>query len=114
MLLSKKVIIIWGNRNQLHYISKGYKFTKIGDKFKVNIKDITKHSSTIVEIKCDYCNKIYKLKYTTYNKNKIRGCVIDKDACKDCKQLKINETILNKYGKVSNNTDFFNYVIGVL
>ena len=80
-----------------HYAKLGYKFTKMGDKFYVDVRDLTDGSQADVEIKCDYCGKVFVRKWYSYIEIK-RKEIIHKDACCDCCKLKSNDSIKYKYG----------------
>lgn len=97
MLLSKEVKIKWNSKVKNHYVDLGYKYTKMGDKFCVNVNDLTNGSSIKVDIECDYCHKIYQkhwYNYITENMNSI----VHKDACNSCKTLKTKESNQLVYG----------------
>lgn len=88
MILTKNVTVKWHSRNKNHYQSKGYIFTKMGDWFIVDIKDLTKGSHAEVEILCDYCEEIvFKLPYLKYYSNMNKDKVA-KNACNKCRELK--------------------------
>lgn len=54
MLITKTVIMKWNNRNKSWYESKGYKWTKNGDEFKVKVEDLPDNTSKIyVNVACD-------------------------------------------------------------
>lgn len=53
MLLSKTIKIKWNRNTCTYYKNKGYKFTKIGDEFEVNVKDLKDGSNALVFVKCD-------------------------------------------------------------
>ena len=94
MLLEQKVMVRWSGNNKKHYIECGYVFTKVGDDFEVDIKDLCKYSRTEVNIQCDYCGKLFQRKYENYN----RGIkIINKASCKECFGLKNKEIMLLKY-----------------
>lgn len=48
----------------------------------------------MVQVKCDYCGKIYTTQYSTYLKTKRN----DKNACVSCGHILAKETNLKKYG----------------
>lgn len=105
MLISKETECKWNAKNKNHYVELGYNFTRMNETFISKIKDLTKGSSSIIEVRCDYCNEIYNTTWCTYrtlkekdNKNDIRT-----DCCgkPDCTTYKSKEVILKKYG-VSN------------
>jgi len=60
MLETKSIIIKWQIRNKTWYINKGYLFTKIGNEFEVNVKDLSDGSNILVNIQCDGCRKELK------------------------------------------------------
>lgn len=41
LIQNQKVLVSWTNSNYNHYINKGYKFTKMRDKFYVNVEDLS-------------------------------------------------------------------------
>jgi len=102
MLITKEVEIIWNPKNVNWYKSKGYLFTKVGDKFIVPIPDVSIGCTEIVEVLCDYCNEtITSMKYTNYiNRNKKN---VDKDCCINCADKKHKEVMeiikFNNLGK---------------
>lgn len=96
MLLSKVVEIKWNQKNRTYYENKGYKFTKYGDSFEIDVDDISKASKAIVEVKCDFCNNvIVKKAHQTYVKqhNAKYG-----DCCASCQPKKNKLVCLDKYG----------------
>lgn len=95
MLKEEQLIeMTWVSRNRKFYMNKGYNFTKIYDKFLVNVDDLPKSSDKYVDVICDHCGNIYKETYKHYNrKNKTDDC------CKMCWNVKMQESMLQKYGK---------------
>lgn len=68
--------IAWNPANRKHYEGLGYQFTKFGEKFDVVAKDLTKTSSAIITVICDYCGKsieISKVKYDTKMKRTLNN-----------------------------------------
>ena len=98
VLLTKNVIIKWNAKTKNYYVKRGYNFTKLKDNFIVKIKDLTYGSKAKVSIKCDYCGEVYETLYCDYYRS---HKYVAKDACKNCRNLKAQEVILQKYG-VSN------------
>ncbi|MGG3891998.1 HNH endonuclease [Metabacillus fastidiosus] len=83
MLISDKLVLKWNNANKKHFTSKGYIFTKNGDGFEINVKDLAPKSSMKVKVKCDSCienniDTIYEIMWSQYRENK-------KDICEECK-----------------------------
>ena len=54
--------MVWNNRSKERYIALGYKFTNIGDKFTINVKDLSPNSHYVVKVKCDFCGCIIEKK----------------------------------------------------
>jgi hypothetical protein len=90
MLISKLVKV----KSSKYYNNLGY---NINDRYiEIKVDDLVKGSRVIVEVSCDYCNKIKEVSYKEYNKNiSING----KYSCSiKCGTLKAKETNLDKYG----------------
>lgn len=58
----------WNGSNKNKYVKLGYSFTKLGDYFDVKLKDVTHGSDIVVNVNCDDCGKVIKMKYNYYNK----------------------------------------------
>jgi hypothetical protein len=106
--LNSKITVKWHSRNKNHFVSKGYKFTKVGDMFEVKIGDLSHASNTFVEYTCDYClergiHKVCRTKYNDYNVYR-RKSPIQKDCCYDCRHIKNKESNLLVYGVESTNS----------
>lgn len=99
MLLSDYSYTKWNSRTKKYYVGLGYKYTKIGELFKVQLKDLPKHSRALVSVKCDYCGKIYDLEWGIYLINH-KNSLIEKDCCrnKECTGKKASESLIKKYG----------------
>ena len=109
MLLSKEVEVTVNYKNIERYLEKGYEFdtfinkdgklsVKRNTKIMVKVKDLDPKSSSFVRYKCDYCGKENEIKYCDYMKHYPDGNKIDKDACKKCGVLKVQEKLTEKYG----------------
>lgn len=96
LLKTEKVLLKWNNKYKSYYINRGYVFTKYGDEFEVKIEDLQNSSGVYINIECDYCHEDFTATYKQYNK--YRKSITNKDCCKSCKILKIQETNLVKYG----------------
>lgn len=101
MLITKKVIMRWNNKNKKYYTEKGYHYTFINDEFEVDVSDLSKGSHCKVEVMCDYCldGKIQK-EYRIYLKQNEKS-IIKKDCCEKCKSLKTAESNSLVYGVVN-------------
>ncbi len=95
MLIEQKVKIRWHNRYKKYYESKGYQYTKLGDIFEIDVKDLQKGSEVRVKYICDYCgetrDKPYKFLIKLRTKN-------GKDCCDKikCVNEQRNETRTRK------------------
>ena len=92
-LISKTSTIIWSPSNKKYYIDKGYEFTSFGDTCIVNVEDLSKSSSYIVDVQCDFCYKIFPKTYKEYNN--LRGNLY---CCPDC--LKHNKRYRDSNGNL--------------
>jgi len=68
MLLSKTAIAKWRPSNKKWYQNKNYTYTKTNELFDVKVKDLMDNSASIVDVKCDNCNKIFTITWDHYNK----------------------------------------------
>lgn len=91
------VTITWYSGNKDYYSKLGYEFTKMNDTFQVPFKLALHKTKLWVKVRCDYCGEEYTTRYSNYKLSKSRGKV----ACKKCKQLKIADTLQNRYGSSS-------------
>lgn len=90
------VDMIWSTYQKKRYVDLGYKFTKIGDKFRVKIEDIPPTSNVLVDMICDYCGKEFKQRYMNYIRGTRNGN--SKCCCVDCRYKKYEENVMKKYG----------------
>jgi len=95
MLLTKEVKIKIKQPNMKYYLDLGYN-VRYGDVITISPDKLPKFSREIVEVKCDICGKIKKLKYFVYYKNFLKYnfyCCSQK-----CCQTKVTMTNNKKYG----------------
>ncbi len=96
MLVTPQTVTVkWIGATKNHYISKGYKFTKIGDTFTVNAEDLTKGSAVKVKVKCDHCGRISEKAFCLYTKQ------IERDGtsyCGKCSGAKTREVFRRNFG----------------
>ena len=85
LILPQKIKKKWNSSKREYYESKGYKYTKAGDEFEVNVEDLTPGAKDLVLVECDVCKskKQYLIKYRNYYKKKGK-----KAACENCKSNK--------------------------
>ena len=98
MLLKQMVNLKWNSKIKKHYTDLGYKFTKMGDEFLVDVNDLTKGSNANVKVKCDYCGDIYDIAWYSYYKLKQKEN--NKDCCNDplCTTQKAKESLMLLHG----------------
>ena len=92
---NQKIKLQWNSKYKKYYENLGYKYTKMGDFFYVDIKDLKEGSHAKIIAFCDYCGKETKMEYRDYIK-KISNK--EKIACSNCKRKKSKETCIKKYG----------------
>lgn len=95
MIISNKVLV----KSSQKYFDLGY---DINDRYiLVDIKDVPKNSSALINVSCDYCNESKEISYKNYNKNISSG---GKFACSvRCGVLKSKESTFKKWGVDSTN-----------
>lgn len=91
---NQKVKIKWNGQTKKYWEDKGYSYTKTGQYFEVDVKDIPSKSAVKVKVCCDYCGKIFEVPMYSYSASSKKG----KISCAKCKGKKIKETNLEKYG----------------
>lgn len=91
MLIDKEVDIKVNPSNLKYLKEKGYDNLKVGKIIKIKIVDLSKGSHVKVEVKCNNCGTIKKIKYNSLIKNNS----IDYYLCSVCKRKKNNK---EKYG----------------
>lgn len=97
LILPQFVTLTWNGTTKKYYEPKGYKYTKKGEGFLINVLDLSESSNAKVKIICDYCNVLFEKVYNDYNKWKKRN-IIKKDCCKQCVGIKNKESVKKKYG----------------
>lgn len=78
IIVSKFVKTFWSPSNKKHYESLGYKYTKMGNKLKVKIKDLLPCSKVKIKVKCPECLQIRQMLYSNYYKKKSTVCFVCK------------------------------------
>lgn len=96
MLISREITTIVNGTMTKYYNEKGYN-CKTGESINVKIEDLKPNSNLKVKIKCDYCGEIFEAKYFFYLKG--HQGLIDKDCCKNCTILKMQDVMEIKYGE---------------
>lgn len=98
MLLKQTVNLKWNAKIKKHYVDLGYKFTKMGDEFSVDVNDLTKGSNVKVQVQCDYCGDIYDIAWYSYYALKQKEN--NKDCCSNpqCTGQKAKESLVLLHG----------------
>lgn len=100
MIVTAQAEVKWNSKTKKHYTDLGYDYTKMGDSFFVDVNDLTDGSNVVVDIKCDYCGKIFQRQW--YGVISLRKKTLtSKDCCKDCCELKASDSINARYGSYS-------------
>jgi hypothetical protein len=94
MIKQKEININIVGRNLKYYNNLGYN-CKVGYSTLVKIEDVQLNSHIIITAICDNCNQEHNISIYAYNKNKKNQ---NKYYCNDCKQIKIENTNIIKYG----------------
>lgn len=82
IILDEWVSVSWNASNKKKYVSLGYRYTKMGDKFKCLISDLNHNAHDMVLVKCPICNKERRTMYCNITKSGdtlCRGCLKIKD-----------------------------------
>ncbi len=89
IIKDQKIKIKWSHIIKNYYVSKGYKFTKLGDNFEVDFNDFNGPKSAKIKCTCDYCGNEFE---KTYSKIKINQNTLyhaeNKFCCNKCKYKK--------------------------
>ncbi|MFA5586157.1 MAG: hypothetical protein WDA02_06380 [Saccharofermentanales bacterium] len=89
MILTEKVLMRINNRQKAYYQSLGYITTKRNESIWVNVNDLMKNSHAMISVKCNNCEIIKEIQYSTYN---------DPYLCNKCSSIKAKKTKMEKYG----------------
>lgn len=95
MLLTTAVKTQWTKCNKKRYENKGYAFTKIGDTFLLDVKDLTKGCDKRVDVRCDICGKVKNIAWNKYLKQHDEEFG---DLCIKCCNVKKERTTMEHYG----------------
>lgn len=97
MILTEEVEVRISTSNIRHY-SKIFENLHVGDVVNVKTEFLKPTCSKLIKVSCDYCGKIFFMKYGIYNKCVNNG-IIKKCACKDCISIKRAESNKLVYGE---------------
>ncbi|OME55383.1 hypothetical protein BSK59_12955 [Paenibacillus odorifer] len=100
-ILTTEVLTHWNSKNKNWYLEKGYEcLGKMRTPLIVLVHDLPPTSKVLVEVKCEYCNNIYK---NNYGDLLVKRKNIQKDCCGniDCMKQKRSESMLLLYGEKS-------------
>lgn len=106
---NQMVKVTLGATNIEYYKSKGYNFDQYknengriprGTIVDIKYTDLQKRSTAYIKYMCDYCGKETSVQYNGYSFNHEKS-FIDKDACWDCREIKLQEINLIRNGNKS-------------
>lgn len=98
MVLSQTIPVRVNGRTAKRYRELGYSFAKIGDIIDVKYTDLSQYSEEYITVRCDYCGKIFNRQFGNHYRIVNSGTYNHKDACKDCKMIKTQDIIKERYG----------------
>ncbi len=90
LVKDQKVKVKWHGKNVKHFKERGYEYTKLGDEFYIDPKDLPRKSHTKVNVKCDYCGLVYKRPYLNHL-DTMEKTTFKKETCKNCRGVKADE-----------------------
>jgi hypothetical protein len=109
VIIDKQVLVTLNPRNIEYYRKLGYDIdinNPSGKKILVNINELLKGSSVLVNVECDYCNKLKIVTFKEYNRNVSNN---NKFSCSNkCGSIKKKEISILKYGVES--PSMLNYI----
>lgn len=68
MIITETIVLTWRGINRKYYEDKGYIYTKIDDKFIVNVKDLPDNCNSEIQVRCDICGKVHNTSFKYYIK----------------------------------------------
>lgn len=86
------VEVKWHNSTKRYYIEKGYVYTKNGDSFLVNARDILPNSGIRILVQCDYCKKKKYIRAQDYyrrTENETKKYCCDNRMCAQKKKIEL-------------------------
>ena len=99
MIIDNQVFVTLNPKNIEYYKKLGYEIdinNPSGKKILVSINELLKGSSVLVNVKCDYCNKLKIVTFKEYNRNISHN---SKFSCSNkCGSIKKKEISIIKYG----------------
>lgn len=96
MLVPNQTITLkWNPRNKKRYTELGYVYTKMGEPFDIELKDLPRNSGNKVRVICDGCGKEKYIRYVDYFKCHHE---LDGDLCKKCNRKLSAKTVYENYG----------------
>ena len=62
-MLISKFVEVKINKNNINNLKEFYPDIKLGDNIKISVNHLTKGSHVLVDVKCDFCDKLRKTEY---------------------------------------------------
>lgn len=94
MIFEKEVKMVINQYNIDYYKKKLNKELSIGERVFVDVNVLPPTSGVKITTQCEYCGAVFKKPYRRYLESKERG----KICCSNCKEKKILENCISKYG----------------
>ena len=107
-LISKSVKIRWNSTIKKYYEALGYTYTKMGDEFEVDIKDLQKGSNAKVKCICDNCGHNLNPSFNDYNKKIVKEN--GETYCNKCAMKLYGRESIRKT-KLKNGKSFYDWCI---
>ena len=107
-LISKTVKVKWNATIKKYYEALGYIYTKMGDEFEVDIKDLQKGSNAKVKCICDNCGHNLNPSFNDYNKKIVKEN--GKTYCNKCARKLYGGENARKT-KLKNSKSFYDWCI---
>jgi hypothetical protein len=89
----QKITVRINNFNENHFINLGYNVPR-NTYVEIFVNELPSGSGLKIDVECNYCGKIFKKSYRRYLETKDNLC------CNDCKDQKMMQTSLAKYGNI--------------
>jgi len=105
LLISEITTTKWNQATRKYYENIGYIFTKYYKEFNVKVRDLPNGSRVSVQVQCDECEEIYRVKYSNYKK-----CVKEDGGyyCHDC-STKLFGGEKGRKTRLKNSKSFFDW-----
>ena len=101
MIITKRVEITINPSNFHRYKNIIKNNIKVGERYEINVTELSQTSSQEIKVKCDICHKELTTTYYNYNRNFKKHKIY---TCKKCSKYKSEKTCLEKYNVTNYST----------